>query len=266
MTSSRPITEVDLHAYVDAALDPERRAEVETYLARHPDIADRIHGYTEQQTLLREALDPIAEEPVPPELNLAQLIESAQMTGMRHRPSRLALWRIAAAVLLVFGLGSSSGWLLRGMTQPPTAGIAALAREAATNYAVYGPDQAHPVEFQPANATTFVNWISQRLGHLVAVPDLTASGYHFMGGRLVATDHGPAGLFLYDNDHGTRLMMFVRSMEIQQTMPMSHYAEGSVDGFSWAAKGLGYSLVGTAAPDVLHPIANEVRRQVGDGI
>ena len=35
----RPITEDDLHAYVDSALEPERRAEVASYLADHPDVA-----------------------------------------------------------------------------------------------------------------------------------------------------------------------------------------------------------------------------------
>jgi len=40
--------------------------------------------------------------------------------------------------------------------------------------------------------------------------------------------------------------------------PQSH---GDVGGFAWADDGLGYSLVGQAAPETLRPIANEVRKQ-----
>jgi len=39
------LSEADLHAYVDGLLPPELRAEVESYLAQHPDAADRAHAY-----------------------------------------------------------------------------------------------------------------------------------------------------------------------------------------------------------------------------
>ena len=38
----RPITEDDLHAYVDGALEPEREAEVAAYLEAHPNVARRV--------------------------------------------------------------------------------------------------------------------------------------------------------------------------------------------------------------------------------
>ena len=63
--TQRPITEDDLHAYVDHALAPERRAEVATYLDDHPDIAGRIAGFANQRDALRAALAPIADEPLP---------------------------------------------------------------------------------------------------------------------------------------------------------------------------------------------------------
>lgn len=262
MSTSRAITEADLHGYVDGALESGHRAEVEAYLADHPDIAQRVRRYEAQQGMLRQALGPIAEEPVPPKLELSQLIERAHPKAMRRRPPGLASWQAVAAAILLFCVGGAGGWQLRGTTQPPTAGVAALAQEAADNYAVYSPDRLHPVELKADQTAQLVVWLSQRLGSPVAAPDLAASGYRFMGGRLVATAHGPAGLFMYDNDHGTRLVMFVRRMEVQQTMPMSRYASGPVDGFAWADKGLGYSLVGAAPPEILHPLANEVRRQI----
>ena len=37
-----PITEVDLHAFIDDQLLPERRLDVEDHLARHPEVAARV--------------------------------------------------------------------------------------------------------------------------------------------------------------------------------------------------------------------------------
>ena len=81
-----------------------------------------------------------------------------------------------------------------------------------------------------------------------------------MGGRLIATPHGPAAMLMYD-DHGTRLVMLTRPMTADQNAPMSLHSHGAVSGFTWADGGMGYSLVGATEPDLLRPIANEVRRK-----
>jgi anti-sigma factor RsiW len=262
MSAGRPITEEDLHAYVDAALDPSRRAEVEAYLKHHADVAQRVQGYMQQREALRAIFGPIAEEPIPSKLNLTSLVEAGR------RPSRNMPWRAAAAAVLLFSLGGVGGWTFRGASSYiEPSGIAALAQEATFNYTVYSPDHMHPVEFKAANSAELIRWISNRLQTPIMVPDLSASGYRFMGGRLVATVHGPAGLLMYDNDHGIRLVMFVRPMERDMnTHRMSQSVNGPVTGFSWAHNGIGYSVVGAASPDILHPLANEIRRQLTTGI
>jgi hypothetical protein len=47
-----------------------------------------------------------------------------------------------------------------------------------------------------------------------------------------------------------------------QNAPMSLHVHGPINGLAWAEKGLGYSLVGSTAPEALHPIANEVHRRI----
>lgn len=251
--NGRPITEDDLHAYVDHALGSARHAEVSAYLGSHPDIAQRVEGFSRQRDMLRAALTPIAEEPIPPQLNLAHIIEA------RRRRRTPIWWAAAAAVLLC--IGGFSGWWLRGMGLPPSEGIAALAQEAADTYNVYAPDHVQPVEMRASNQAQFANWVSQRIHQPVTVPDLSASGYRLMGGRLVATSHGPAAMFMYDDDHGTRLVILTRPMAADQSAPMSMHSKGTVTGFTWADAGMGYSVVGPTAPDLLQPIANEVRRK-----
>jgi anti-sigma factor RsiW len=257
MSAPRPITEEDLHAYVDAALSAARHAEVADYLRAHPDVAARVEMFIAQRAALRAALAPIAEEPVPAELNLAALIA-------RHgRPARYS-WRAAAAAVVLFAAGGTTGWLARG---PATlSGIPALAREAADSYEVYVPDQGRPVELAAADRALLVRWLSRRLNHLVVIPDLSASGYQFMGGRLVATSTGPAGLLMYDDTHGTRLVLLVHPMAPDANAKMTEHQQGPVGGFAWATEGIGYSLVGPATNKELHPLANEVRRQIHGGI
>ena len=252
--SHRPITEDDLHAYVDRVLEPERHAEVAAYLGDHPDVARRIAAFSGQRDLLRAALAPIAGEPLPAELNLARIIE--------QRSRRPAVMRWAMAAVLLLCIGSIGGWTMRSAVEPSLSGLTALAQEATASYKVYAPDRIRPVEVHAADSVQLTQWVSDRLRRPIKVPDLKTSGYRLMGGRLVATAHGPAAMFMYDNDRGSRIVVLTRPMSsADQNAPMTPQSQDDVGGFAWADDGLGYSLVGQAAPESLRPIANDVRQQ-----
>ena len=252
--NQRPITEDDLHAYVDQVLSPERRAEVASYLDDHPDIAKRVATFADQREKLRGALASIANEPLPAELNLSHIIESR-----KRRPLRA--WRAIAALLLL-GIGGLGGWTIRSLAQDGSNGLSALAQEAAYSYGVYAPDRLRPVEIRASDSAELTQWVSNRLKQAVKVPDLSVSGYRLMGGRLVATSHGPAAMFMYDDDHGDRLVVLTRPMTSgRQDAPMMPHATGDVTGFAWADGGMGYTLVGQLPGDTLRPIANEIRKQ-----
>jgi len=250
----RPITEDDLHAYVDQALEPERRAEVASYLDDHQDVAARVAAFATQREQLRGAFASIADEPLPAELNLSHIIESRRRSPMR------AWWAIAAMLLL--GIGGLGGWTMRGVLQEGSNGLSALAQEAAYSYGVYAPDRVRPVEIRASDSAELTQWVSRRLKQPVKVPDLSVSGYRLMGGRLVATSHGPAAMFMYDDDHGDRLVVLTRPMSNRNLdTPMMPQSTGDVAGFVWADGGMGYTLVGQLPGDTLKPIANEIRKQ-----
>jgi anti-sigma factor RsiW len=254
--NERPITEDDINGFVDRRLDARREAEVAAYLESHRDVAQRVAGYREQRDMLRDAFAPIADEPAPAQLDLARMIEA------RNRRGFASHWAMAAAAAVLLCVGGTSGWLMRSATQAPLTGVAALAQEAADNYTVYAPDDVRPVEIRAADRNELLDWVSQRLGRQVAVPDLTGSGYRFMGGRVVATAHGPAAIFMYGNDRGTRLVMLVRPMDTEQNLPMSPFPRGRLNDYSWADKGLGYSFVGDINPDQLRSMAEQVSQQI----
>src|SRR4029453_8395449 len=248
--TNRPITEDDLHAYVDGVLEPEREAEVAAYLEGHPDMARRVAAFSDHRDPLRKALAPIRGEPVPSQLNLSRIIES------RRRRSSPVWWAIAA--MLMLSIGGLGGWVVRGSLQSSSGGLAALAQEAAYSYSVYAPDRVRPVEMRASDSAQLVQWVSNRLKQPVKLPDLTGSGYRLMGGRLIATSHGPAAMFMYDDDRGDRLVGVTRPRAVDHGAPRPPLPGGRLPGFSGADEGMGYSLVGQAAADPLKPIANEV--------
>ena len=262
MNGGRPITDDDLQGYVDDATDSRRRVEVEAYLAGHPQVAERIAIDLALRGAMRDALGPIADEPVPAELNLARLVERHQRP---RRHWRSGPWQVAAALLLMV-MSGVGGWGLRSAQEPPRAGIAALAQEATDSYAVYAPDMGRPVEIKAADATQLIKWASRRLERPVSIPDLSGSGYSFIGGRVVPTPHGPAVLYMFDNGKGTRLTLLSRNMAIDRDTPMKLGNAGPVTSVSWSRDGLGFSLVGPLDEAELHPIADVARAQFNQAI
>lgn len=250
-----PISEDDLHALIDGQLSAARRAEVEAWLDRHPEAAVRVDAWRRQDDDLRAAFLGVEDEPTPARLNIRNLTSG--------RRTWRGDWRgAAAAAVLLLAVGGAAGWALHGWNRPaPSRGIEALAQEAAASYAVYASDLERPIEIPASNRTVLDQWVSHRIGRPVRAPDLSGSGFQLLGGRLVATPNGPAGMFLYQAEGGARVAMLVRPMEIDKTASMRRRVEGATEGYAWADSGLGYSLVAAQGAEGLAHLSREARRQ-----
>jgi anti-sigma factor RsiW len=251
----KAISEEELQALVDDHLGHEQQSRVLRYLQDNPDVARRVAAYRDQRDALRAALGPVAAEPLPPQLDLQLLIQ--QRLAQRRFP-----WRAAAAVVLAFGLGGAGGWLLNFGTAPPTLSISLLSEQAVANHMVYTADRRRPTELGADQRDDLARWVSNRLNHKVAPPDLAAGGYNYIGGRLAATPDGPAGLFMYDDKQGVRLTVFVLPLSGAENSPMQHVESAKVDGVAWIDKGIGYTVVGKLPQDELRRLAEEVRQQL----
>jgi anti-sigma factor RsiW len=251
-----PIAEENLHAWIDGQLEPGRQEAVLRYLQEQPDVARRVDAWRDQRDALRAAFAAMATDPVPPRLKLDRLIQ--QRLEQRRLP-----WRAAASVLLAFGLGGVGGWFLRGGQAPPEAAITLLAQQAVANHVVYTADRRRPTELGAQQRDDLARWVSNRLNHQVAPPDLSTDGYSYIGGRLAATPDGPAGLFMYDDPQGVRLTVFVLPLHAAASMPIQHVDFAHVDGCAWIDNSVGYTVVGKLPPPELRRIAELVRRQLG---
>jgi len=275
---SAPISEDDLHAWVDEALpDDDARARVAAFLATDSGAATRVKAWQAERQRLRAALAPIVSEALPTQLNLHSML-ALQHHGWRAWPGWAA--SVAAALLVCLGglAGSIGGWTLHAAWRGPvatgsvatasasTADLTALARDAAASYRVYASDRIRPVELRAQDRALLTAWASARTGHAIAIPDLTDAGYRFMGGRVLATAHGAAVLYMYDDDQDSRLVMLARPMPDSANSNMTPLTMDALRGFAWTDDGLGYSLVGAAPTQTLHPLANEARRQLRLGV
>jgi anti-sigma factor RsiW len=249
----RGITEDDLHGFVDNQLPPDRRGEVQRHLDTNPEAAVRVAAYVAQRAALRAALAGATGGPVPAWLDPRLLLRQRQWR-------RRMAWRAAAAVVLALGLGGGGGWLLRGAFAPSQHDIAALVREAVANHVVYAADRRRPTELGADQRDDLARWVSNRINHKVAPPDLSDSGFRYIGGRLAATPEGPAGMFMYQNEAGIRLTVFVRPDSKARNAPLSPVAAASVGGAAWIERGVGYSVIAPVPADELRRIAEQVRR------
>src|SRR5437868_13519574 len=75
MTDSRiPVTEDELHAYVDNELPAERRGDVEAWLATHPEDAGRVQSWRAMAEMLHARYDQVADEAVPQRVEIERLV------------------------------------------------------------------------------------------------------------------------------------------------------------------------------------------------
>ena len=257
--SGQTINEADLQAYVDEQLDAARRAEVEAWLAAHPEEAERIAAFRRLGDELRAVYDPVLGEQLPPAL------AGAGTLGQRRWP-RLA----AMAALLAVGaaIGGIAGWQLHG-SRPVAAAApadvgAAMARRAAVAHATYSPEVRHPVEVGADQEAHLVAWLSKRLGAPVRAPKLEAVGYNLVGGRLLPGDNGPVAHFMYQCTRGTRVTLYVRTEMAGNRETAFRYArENNVGVFYWVDRKLGYALSSAdISKEDLLKVANAVYQQI----
>lgn len=260
-----PVTEADLHAYVDGQLPPSRRAEIEAFLTATPDEMRRLQAYREQNAALRALFDPVLDEPVPARL--------AQTPAARPWHQQWRLQQLAAGLAIAFVSGTS-GWALHGQTRfddtlaqasmpRPSVTTAALARQAAIAHVVYSPDVRRPVEIGADQEEQLVTWLSKRIGSTIRPPKLGKLGYELIGGRLLPGESGPVAQFMYHDVAGQRLTLYVSTEQKQNRDTGFRFAqEGPVNVFYWIDGKFGYALSAGIGKPELARIATAVYDQL----
>jgi len=250
-----PISEDDLHAYVDGQLGTARMAAVEAHLAAHKEAATKVRDWQNQNAALNALYGGIAEEPVPEYLR------------PRLRP-RSTGWRQMAAAAVLLVLGGGLGWLgharFGGEAPVQLAAAAPLLTRAVAAHNIYAVEVRHPVEVAASEERHLVAWLSKRLAHKVKAPDLQPRGFALVGGRLLPGKNGAAAQFMYEDRSGRRLTLYITRNRQQGRAAFRFAAEGRVNAFYWLDPAMGYALVGTLPRAELMPLVREVYAQLDE--
>jgi len=288
---ARAVADADLLAYADGQLDPARAAEVEACLAEDPDAAARVAAWRAQDEALRALFGAGADAPMPSETERTaallgeRLEERARAAGPRAgwwpRP---ALVQAAAAVALVVA-GVAGGWYGAAMIDPgdgattPSPARTARQQQPAPahpsspplhNFAaagvrafdLYAVDSPFAVELGAEQAETFDGWVTRRIGKPVFAPDLSGAGFRMIGGRALPTAGGPSAQYMYEDDQGWRLTLYVSGPRGTADVPHGVFTQGQSVAVYWQDQGLAYALIGFLESDRMVEIASELRPRI----
>ena len=181
-----PVTEEELHAYVDGELAADRRAAVEQWLSAHAEDAARVAAWRAQAEAIRARYGAVAGEPVPSRFDLARAGAREAANGRASRQRRPSAR---------FLIGGGAGWFGRGAWEG--AGPArVVTTEAFEAHRLYIAEVRHPIEVKAGESHLNPLALAPRRLQM-PTPNLDTLGLKLLGGRLLPGNAGRACRTLY---------------------------------------------------------------------
>jgi anti-sigma factor RsiW len=250
-----PITEDELHAYVDGELSADRMNAVAAWLADHPEQAALVASWMVQADSIRAHFGTAIDEPVPQRLMLDQVLKQDRANG------RSWAAMAAAAAIVAFVVGGAAGWMARGASAAGPAGSDVFATEALDAHRLYVVEVRHPVEVPGSERAHMTQWLSKRLGEDLRVPDLQSIGLKLVGGRLLPGPTGAAAFYMYESPSGERFTMYCAKADMPETA--LRYTTGEqLAAFYWVDDKIAYVISGPADRERLEKVTKTAYEQV----
>ena len=245
-----------LMAYIDGQLDATGRAAIEADPAAMAEIA----ALQRQSDAIRTLFGPAAAEPVPTRLDPHSI---ARTRARRH----WAGLRQAALLAFVLGIGIVTGWLNRPLPEGPEL-YDRLIANAVSAHTVYVAENRHAVEVAGSDSEHLSSWLSNRLERSLAMPDLSAEGLTFLGGRLLPAPEiadGRAAQLMYEDATGERLTLYI-TPSTGMTGPAYETVRFGLDtALYWADDTFTCTLVGPQSPETMQAVLASVAAQLSPG-
>lgn len=246
MTHLDPVSEEDLHAYIDDQLDVARRVEVEAYLAGHPDAAALVMTDLRNRDELRMALAVKPAFVLPATGDAARRIDGAlsrQAWLQRFRPA------MAAAILL------SAGWFAHGLldTQsgegadglPAYVEAAVSARQTSLlRAAMFSQPEAPDYDRSELLSAT-----------AIAMPELPAD-WMVTDVQVFPSRFGPSIEMAIETERFGSLSLFAARPGGFAVAPVSTLEMGELAGAHWQMGEVAYALLGDRSPQHLGEAAS----------
>jgi anti-sigma factor RsiW len=199
--------------------------------------------------MLHARYDGVAQEAVPKRLEIERLV---------RRP-RQWFYGAAAAAMVTFVAGGAVGWVAHGAASAPST-FQSFTLDALDAHRLYVVEVRHPVEVPGNERAHLQAWLTKRCGWTVHAPDLEASGFKLVGGRLLPGPTGPASFLMYESTSGERITIYTAKTESGATQ-MRYTAMEKDGALFWADRGVGYVVSGGSDRDRLTRVAQAVYDQ-----
>jgi anti-sigma factor RsiW len=246
-----PVTEDELHAFVDGELPADRRGAVESWLEAHPEDAAQVAAWRAQADAIRARYGAVVNEPVPAALKVDRLIRSGR---------RSSIGMAAAAALVAFVIGGGVGWFARDMSAIAPSGLDSFTTEALSAHRLYIAEVRHPIEVK-AGEQHLVPWLSRRVGTTLRAPDLGGFGLKLLGGRLLPGPVGPAALFMFEGVNGERFTLYSSAQRQPQTA-FRYTVNDKFAAVHWVESDIGFVMSGPPDRERISKIAHSVYEQM----
>jgi anti-sigma factor RsiW len=272
-----PVTEADLHAFLDEEIGPERRAKVVEHLEQKPLDAALVDTWRAQNEALRGAFARIAREPIPLALSLSQPrtgrapavpINTRRLDLLRAgRQRRVAI--VSAAAFLAGSIAAATGAIfvqhLPSLFRPEPGLSSTVGRRVATRaaamYRTFANDRTRPVEVAAAQKAELGRWLSERTG-LSLIPDFSSDGLKLIGGRVTPGEFGAAGFLLYEIVTGERIgILLERAPEDGSADPLRVTA-GDRTTLYGRERGTYWAIVGSLGDERWKQVAQHLVAQI----
>jgi anti-sigma factor RsiW len=245
-----PVSEAELHGFVDGDMDRGRREAVKAFLAASPGDAARVETWRRQNETIRAAFET---RPLPWSLPLAPGVGEGAATGHaaggQAEVSGSPSWRERWFALLI-GLSFASGALLA----------------ASAAYLADAPDAASPSLDDPTPAG-MKRLSSNREGPgqdttALILPNLPVDGLKLVGVRAMPGEQGQMSCLFYARPDEANIALCVeKAGDPGETVPRvsGNFPSAAI---YWRQKGANYALVGALPEAGLRSLADAVHAQV----
>jgi anti-sigma factor RsiW len=228
------ISDEDLHAYIDGALDEDRALAVRNALAGNAVLAERAALFLADKAMLKAVYAPLAERPLPPEwIALA-----------RRRPQ--VRWRLAGAIAAAVLIMAGGSLVWRHYSPLNNGDVVEAALDARDG--TRAPER-HIALGDIVQAHRYDATLRQTVASNVHIPDLSRMGYRLSGLRL----YGSAAELLYQGPQGRLFTLYIRRSD--GSARFDQFGHGSLRVCVWQDDQISTVMVGDISVAVMQRLA-----------
>jgi anti-sigma factor RsiW len=272
-----PVSEAELHGFVDGDMDRGRREAIQAFLAASPEDAARVKSWQRLNESIRAAFAPVETGPLPWSLPVAPGPEGVAATehaaAEQAKSSGSHSWRarwFARPIGISFASGAllaaSAAYLADRVSAPEAAPPSSEGPPPAGMYDTFVSRARSALRaFEPPSAAVRLSSDREGQGQDTAapiLPNLPVEGLKLAGIRAMPGERGQMSCLLYARpDEASIALCVEKAGDSGETAPRvsGNFPSAAI---YWRQRGANYALVGALPEAGLRSLADEVHAQV----